>query len=152
MSDITEFVHELAREVRWLWVVAKGYVITNLIFVAGFAAFDHGSRIYQHIRHPASSLDEMLLTVLAFVLLFLWTDLILYDKTKHGRRHWRFEGVVPFIYMLLGALYLVLAFVASTTGMDSILLVIAYVANAGLVGIAAFAARLRMSWHTGSQK
>lgn len=146
MNRLLPHFDKLVHELRLTWLLVKGYNIFNAMFIAWFGMFDPESKVYSYLRHPTSNLDELLLAVLTLAIMFLYTDITLYDKSKEGRRHWKFEKLVPITYMLLGALYLVLAFVASAGGAFG--LAFFYVLSAVLTGGSAFATRLRTHWST----
>lgn len=142
---LTEHVEQLAHESRWLWLCTKCFLLANLLTVFWFGLLDPGSRVYEYTR-ASGGLDEFLFSGLGTLLVFLLIDFAFYDKSQHQRRHWLMEKFTPGAYMLLGAFYLGLAFVASLSGMGAALLVTVYAVNAVLSGAVAFAARIRLMW------
>ena len=147
MNHVLPHFDRIIRETRLLWAVSKAAILGNLTIFLLFALFDPESRIYTLLRHP-SRWDEAIITLMALIATFLYTDICKFDVSKHARRHWLLERFVPITYMVLGFGYLALSFVASAQFLEAWPLVLTYVFNAGMAGAMAFLTRLRLQWST----
>ena len=146
MENLIKHLPRLIHESRTLWMTVKLAALLNVNLILLFGLLDPGTRIYRYMRSSTSGFDEIVLSIFIACVIFLWHDFVAFDKTVHARRHWFMEKAVPFVYMLIGSLFLGLSFSAAVDNVPG--LSIAYLANATFIGLVAYITKVRLSWST----